>query len=55
MKFAKLTPLPTSCREILAAARAFVDVTRPRVEDVLSGNGEAARDEVLEPAQVGGA
>ena len=55
VKFAKLTPLPTSCREILAAARAFVDVTRPRVEGVLSGNGEVARDEVLEPAQVGGA
>jgi hypothetical protein len=40
VKFAKLSPLPAMCRELLAAARAFVDVTRPQV---------------LEPAQVGGA
>ena len=54
VKFAKLSPLPESCRATLAAARAFVDATRPRMVDVPPGGMEAGTPEVLEPAQAGG-
>ncbi|MEE2669975.1 MAG: hypothetical protein VYD78_08235 [Gemmatimonadota bacterium] len=40
VKFAKLSPRPESCREILAAARGFVDKTRPRPADVVAGGLE---------------
>ncbi len=33
VKFAKLRPSPDACRDILGAARAFVDRTQPRVDD----------------------
>jgi hypothetical protein len=36
VKFARLRPVPIACREVIEAARAFVDQTRPR-EDYLNG------------------
>ena len=38
VKFAKLRPEPVPCQEILGAARAFVDQTKPH-EDYLNGGG----------------
>ena len=37
VKFAKLRPAPDACRDILEAARAFVDQTQPRVDQVVEG------------------
>ncbi len=37
VKFAKLWPAPDACRDVLEAARAFVDQTRPRVDDLEEG------------------
>ena len=48
VKFAKLRPAPDGCRDILSAARAIVDQTQPRVDDVDSGPG------ATDPADTGG-
>ena len=37
VKFAKLRPALDACRDILEAARAFVDQTQPRVDQVVEG------------------
>ena len=37
VKFAKLRPAPHVCRDILEVARAFVDRTQPRVDQVVEG------------------
>ena len=37
VKFAKLRPAPDACRDILEAARAFVDQTQPRVDHFNGG------------------
>jgi hypothetical protein len=41
VKFAKLRPAPDACRDILEAARAFVDRTQPRVDDGVEGPDSA--------------
>ena len=53
VKFAKLSPVPESCRETLDAARTFVDATRTSMVEVPPGT-EAGSPELLEPAQAGG-
>ena len=59
VKFAKLRPTPDACRQALAAARALVDRTRGRAEDLTEAptpDGDAEdRDPVLEPAGAEGA
>ena len=41
VKFAKLRPAPDACRDILEAARAFVDRTQPRVDGGVEGPDSA--------------
>jgi hypothetical protein len=42
VKFARLRPTPEACRDILEAARAFVDQTHPRVDVVVAGPDSTA-------------
>ncbi len=57
VKFAKLRPSPDACGDIIAAARAFVDRTRPRVDqdETLASVSGSVPGPVQEPAHAEGA
>ena len=46
VKFAKLWPAPDACRDLLVAARAFVEQTQPRVDHLNGGPGSGGGADV---------